>query len=371
MISIESIHVAPVKSLGLVTPQTVHVGPAGIVEDRRFYLVDDRGVLLTQRQAGELVQVQAEYQFDLEVLRLSFPDGTVIEGPVETGEPVITQIWGRQVTGHQAGGDWNKALSRFCGRPVTLVQSRQPGECFDEFPISILSSASVDLLGQQPGVELALDPRRFRPNFLLSGCQAHQEDSWLGRMVGIGDEVVLRVVAPAPRCAITTLDPDTGRPDIDTPSVIRNYRPSPGAAYFGVYAVVERPGTVALGDGSCRPGGLTESGEPGLGPALVEGGPEIRSQLQVLELPLSGYPHVLFVVAPRPPNRTVALGIGTCLKKVPNAGGGVAFNLDARVHHHVDGEEESLGCPHKEPAYLFPAVGPAPDSAVPNRVLGK
>lgn len=253
MITVEAIHVAPVKSLGLVKPHSVHVGPAGIVEDRRFYLIDDRGVLLTQRQAGALVQVRAEYQLDSGDLRLSFPDGAAIEGPVETGEPVVTQIWGRRVTGHQAKGNWNKMLSEFCGQPVTLVQSLQPGECFDEFPISILSSASVEMLGQRPEVGVALDPRRFRPNFLLAGCQAHQEDSWLGRLVGIGGEVVLRVVAPDPRCAVTTLDPDTGTPDFDTPSAIRKYRPNPGAAYFGVYAVVEQPGRVSVGDGVVGP----------------------------------------------------------------------------------------------------------------------
>ena len=253
MITVEAIHIAPVKSMGLLNPQSVHVGPAGIVEDRRFYLIDDRGRLLTQRQAGELVQLHAQYQLDSGHLMLSFPDGKVIEGSVEAGEPVVTQIWGRQVAGHQAGGDWHEALSRFCGRPVTLVQSQQPGECYDEFPISILSSASVEMLGQRPEVGLALDHRRFRPNLLLSGCQAHQEDTWLGRLVSIGDEVVLRVVAPDPRCAITTLDPNTGRPDIDAPSAIKKYRPNPGAAYFGVYAVVEQPGMVSLGDGVVGP----------------------------------------------------------------------------------------------------------------------
>ena len=248
MINVEVIHIAPVKSLALVNPKSVYASAAGIVEDRRFYLIDQKGVLLTQRQSGSLAQVMAEYKSDPESLKLSFPNGTVVEGPVETGEPVMTQIWGRQVIGHQARGDWNKVLSRFCGQPVILVKSRQPGECFDEFPISILSSASVEMFGQRPEVASVMDHRRFRPNLLLSGCLAHQEDSWLGKSVKIGDGLVLRIVAPDPRCAITTLDPDTGTPDFDVPSAIRNYRPNPRAAYFGVYAVVEQPGSVSVGD---------------------------------------------------------------------------------------------------------------------------
>ena len=113
-------------------------------------------MLLTQRQAGVLVRVRADYGAEYgaengvgeqeaeESLRLTFPDGSVIEGRVETGEPVVTRMWGRQVHGRQVTGDWNKMLSKFCGRAVTLVQSRMPGECFDEFPISILSSGSVE-----------------------------------------------------------------------------------------------------------------------------------------------------------------------------------------------------------------------------------
>ena len=248
VISIQVIHIAPVKSLGLVQPSTVHIGPAGIAEDRRFFLVDQRGAVLTQRQVGTLVQVKPDYQPEREFLRLGFPDGTVVEGVVEIRNPVETILWGRPVRGNMVSGDWSKVLSKFCGGTVNLVQARQPGECFDEYPISLLSTASVDGLRQRPGVGEHLDERRFRPNFLLAGCQAHEEDTWLGAQVQLGDGPILRVVAQDPRCAITTLNPDTGQPDLDTPSAIKEYRPSPGPAFFGVYAVVDRPGQVSVGD---------------------------------------------------------------------------------------------------------------------------
>jgi uncharacterized protein YcbX len=60
--------------------------------------------------------------------------------------------------------------------------------------------------------------------------------------------VLLRIVARDPRCAITALDPDTGRRDFDTLRLILGYRPSARAAYLGVYAVVDQPGTVSVGD---------------------------------------------------------------------------------------------------------------------------
>jgi hypothetical protein len=246
---VKVIHIAPVKSLGLAQPSAVHVGPRGIVEDRRLHLVNERGRLLTQREVGRLVQVKSEYQAEPERLCLRFPDGATLEGPLTLGEAVITRIWGRQVPGHVVAGDWSRALSDFCQQPVTLVRSDLPGQCYDEFPISLLSQASLEALGRQPRlVGVAFDSRRFRPNFLLEGCQAHEEDSWLGGTVQVGEAVRLRVVAPDPRCAITTHNPETGEGDVDIPSLIKNYRHNPRTAYFGVYAQVEQPGPVSLGD---------------------------------------------------------------------------------------------------------------------------
>jgi hypothetical protein len=245
---VKAIHIAPVKSLGLAQPSTVHVGPGGIVEDRRLHLVNEQGRLLTQREVGRLVQVKSEYQAEPEWLCLRFPDGATLEGPLALGEAVITRIWGRQVAGRTVTGDWDRALSDFCQQAIGLVRSDQPGQCYDEFPISLLSQASLQALSRQPGATLAFDSRRFRPNFLLEGCLAHEEDTWLGGTVQIGETVRLRVVAPDPRCAITTHNPETGEGDVDTPGLIKSYRPSAGAAYFGVYALVEQPGPVSVGD---------------------------------------------------------------------------------------------------------------------------
>ena len=248
MIKIKGINIAPVKSLALVSPERVRVDSHGIVGDRSFDLIDERGTLLTQRELGRLVQVKAEYQPDRELLRLSFPDGTELSGPVEPAQPTQTRIWGRRVTGHVAAGDWNEALSRFCQFPVRLVASDQPGQCYDEFPVSIVSQASVDGLSQRTGGALTFESSRFRPTFLLEGAQPHEEDAWLGGSVQIGEELRLQVVARDPRCSIVTQDPTTGERDADTLRLILSYRPSPRAAYFGVYGLVERPGSVALGD---------------------------------------------------------------------------------------------------------------------------
>ena len=248
MITVAAIHVAPVKSTALVSPESVHVALAGIMEDRRFYVIDGRGRLVTQRQLGGLVQVKARYRTEPERLGLVFPDGQAVQDDINTGESVATPMWGRSVRGRVVNGPWGPAFSRCFGAPLNLVQAEQPGQCYDEFPISLLSHGSLLRLGAQAGDAIPFDSRRFRPNFLLEGCQPHEEDGWLGQAIQIGDHLRLRLVAPDPRCAIVTQDPDTGERDVDTLRLIMSYRPNPLAAYFGVYAIVERPGDVAVGD---------------------------------------------------------------------------------------------------------------------------
>ena len=248
MITVEKIHISPVKSLALVHPESVEVSWQGVTEDRRLFLVDDRGRLLTQRHFGQLVQVQAEYHQDPERLTLRLPGGDVVEGPIVPGEPTVTRIFGRRVMGNAVLGAWDSALSDLCGVTVKLIRAQQPGQCYDEFPISLLSTASLETLGEHAGAEVSLDSRRFRPNFLLRGCGPHEEDDWIGEAVRIGDGLQVRVVARDPRCAITTHDPDTGETDLNTQDIIAGYRPAGGTAYFGVYGIVEHPGRVTIGD---------------------------------------------------------------------------------------------------------------------------
>ena len=248
MPTIRAIYTAAVKSLALEPRTSVSVGPAGIAEDRRFHLIDGGGRLLTQRQRPQLALVTARYEPQSKQLTLTFPNGKQVTAPVEKAESVQTPIFGRIVPGQVVPGDWNEALSELCDGPVRLVMTDDAGLSYDEYPLTMLSQASIDLLRQLTEDARPFEARRFRPNFLLDGCSPHEEDSWLGGVVAIGSEVRLRMVAPDPRCAITTINPDTGQRDFDTPRFLLAYRPSARAPYFGVYAAVENPGTVSVGD---------------------------------------------------------------------------------------------------------------------------
>ncbi len=249
MITVAEINIAPVKSMALapLTEATLDLG--GIVDDRRFYLVSSQGRLLSRRQVGKLAQLVASWDADTGQLRIAFPDGRILEGPPELDRPVWTIIWGRRVRARALMGDWMPAISEFCGQPALLMMSDLPCQVFDEFPVSVLSRASVEHLSGRMGLtdDECLATDRFRPTLLLDGCEAHQEDGWMNRTISIGDAVV-RILAPDPRCAIVDQDPATGETDAEAVKSILSYRPNAMAAYFGVYGIVEKPGTVRIGD---------------------------------------------------------------------------------------------------------------------------
>lgn len=254
MLTVAAINIAPVKSMALVSLDAANLELGGIRDDRRFYLVNGPGRLLTRRQLGKLAQLAASWDDGAQRLRIAFPDGAILEGCPELGNPAWTLIWGRRVRGRPLLGDWAAALSEFCGQPVSLLMSDLPGQAFDEFPVSVVSRASIAKLSDEMGLGMAmaggggLQSDRFRPTLLLDGCEPHQEDGWLTQAIRVGDAVI-RILAPDPRCAIINQHPDTGAVDADAVQAILGYRPNPLAAYFGVYGIVEKAGVVRVGDG--------------------------------------------------------------------------------------------------------------------------
>jgi uncharacterized protein YcbX len=253
VLSVERISIAPVKGLALVHPDEVTLERSGVAENRRFHIVDAGGRRYNQLRNGALVQIRPDYDPRAERLTLRFPDGSVAEGEVVLGDDVTTDFYGRPVAGRLVHGPWSEALSAWAGTPLRLVQS-PPGAAVDRGRghVSLISRASLEELGRHAGTD-HVDGRRFRMLFELAGCEAHKEDGWVKRHVRIGDALV-RLRGDVGRCAITTQNPDTGAPDLDTLRTISTYRGftanETGQRHlpFGVYGEVVEPGRVALGD---------------------------------------------------------------------------------------------------------------------------
>ncbi len=249
MATVSRLSVTPVKGLALAHPDEVTVTPTGVPENRRFFLVDERGKLFSGLQHGALVRVRAAFDVASERLELTFPDGGAVAGRVEPGEPIVTAFWDRPVMGRLAEGPWADALSAYVGKPLRLVRADEPGGGYDVHPVSLLGEASVSELARRAEADGGVDGRRFRMLVGIAGTQPHEEDEWIGRRVRVGG-AVLRVAEPNARCATTTQNPESGARDFDTLRAIKSYRGLRNGKKidFGVYADVEQPGRVGVGD---------------------------------------------------------------------------------------------------------------------------
>jgi uncharacterized protein len=251
MARVARFNVTPVKSTALHHPERLRFATRGAIGDRRFFFVDRNGKRFSGATKAPILPVVANYDEDRDELELRLPDGVVVAGrPQPDGEALDVDFYGRSVRARVIDGAFTEALTRYAGHEIRLARPERAGDALDVRPVTLVSLESVAELAKQGGRDGPLDPGRFRMTIEIEGVsRPHEEDSWAGRRVRVGD-VVLRVGDPVPRCVVTTLDPATGRRDFPTLRVIRDYRGvnADNSLEFGVYAEVVEPGEARVGD---------------------------------------------------------------------------------------------------------------------------
>jgi uncharacterized protein YcbX len=248
------LHVAPVKGLRIEERDRIELGPSGVADDRLFCVVEETGRLLNGKRLAPLSTIVARYDAKIEHLELRMPNGSSVNGIVAVAEPIAVTFYGHTAQGHVVYGPWADALSDELGRPVRLVRLDGPGQGHDRARhaagATMLSTGSLERMQQEAGSIEPVDPRRFRMLIGVSGVGAHEEDEWIGRRVHVGDAVVVPA-GNVGRCVVTTRDPETAEPTLDTLELLARYRRDIGTTEelaFGIWAHIERPGTVRIGD---------------------------------------------------------------------------------------------------------------------------
>lgn len=254
------VSIFPVKGARGISVAAAEMGVRGLTHDRRWMLVDPRGRCVTQRDLPALARLVAEPT--LSGLRLSF-DGEAAEVDVPGGEAarIPVTIWNSSLLLPEAtaAAAW---LGATFDKPLRLVfqpdDARRPVEDMaehddevslaDGFPVLVVTTASFDALRREVGPDLLMS--RFRPNLVIEGAAAWEDDSW-GR-IRIGS-VELDMVKPCPRCTVTTVDQENGVFAGEEPlATLRRIRMSGDRRVIGVLfgwnAIPRRLGTVRVGD---------------------------------------------------------------------------------------------------------------------------
>ena len=243
---------APVKGMRVLARDSIEIGPHGVRQNRRFFVVDESGAMVNGKRLGLLQAVVPDYSDAGRTLALRFPDGTVAGGPVAGGNPLAAGFFSATLAAVELDGPWSAALTAYLGTPVRLVEATGPLGAVDrgeDGALSLISSASVAALAGAAGVA-GVDPRRLRMLIEIDGIGAHEEDRWVGRTVQIGSaRIALR--GHVGRCMVTKLDPDSGVRDLETLDALASYRSRAGTTEplaCGVVGRVLAPGTVRVGD---------------------------------------------------------------------------------------------------------------------------
>ncbi|MFC4145686.1 MOSC domain-containing protein [Micromonospora mangrovi] len=261
-----SVHTYPVKGCHRLDHDGARVEPWGLAGDRRWMVLDEHGVGVTQREATELVTLHATPRDGGLLLRAPGRPDLDVPEPT-TAEPVPVRVFRSRLPvaalpAGPAADDWLGAL---LGRPVRLVWLRDPTRHVrpderdhdtgdqvsfaDEYPLLLANAASLDALNGwladagEPAVEMT----RFRPNLVVDGAAAWQEDAWVGRRLRVGG-VVLRAAGACDRCVVTTTDQETGVRGKEPLRTLARHRNIGQKLLFGLHLVPEGPGRVAVGD---------------------------------------------------------------------------------------------------------------------------
>jgi uncharacterized protein YcbX len=257
-ITVSEVNIYPIKSCGGISLTSAQLEPRGFQYDRRWMLVDDDGIFLTQREYPRMALISVQLHADH--LRTEAPGMPSLDIPLRQNakEHVLVEVWGDKVQAVDVGTKASTWFSEFLGVSVRLVamseKSYRPVDeryrlnsdtvsFADAFPLLLISEGSLEYLNSK--LEDRLPMKRFRPNMVVRGCAPHDEDNW--REILIGD-VKMHVVKPCARCVITTVDPETGTRTNEPLRTLATFRTQLGKVIFGQNVLHALNGTVHVGD---------------------------------------------------------------------------------------------------------------------------
>lgn len=257
---LQDIYIYPIKSLGGIQLNTAKLEERGLQHDRRWMLVDESGMFLSQRTHPQMALLQVQLKKDaLLVTHKNNPD-LHIEIPMkpETEKVTPVTIWEDTVEGQVVSEAVNEWFSEFMAMPCKLVKmpaSTQRklkakyavnGESVsyaDGMPYLIIGQESLNDLNARLEKPVPMD--RFRPNLVFSGGTAFIEDEW--KKVKIG-EATFKITKPCARCVMTTVDQDTAQKNKEPLKTLASYRTVDNNVMFGQNMLVLTGNSIKIGD---------------------------------------------------------------------------------------------------------------------------
>ncbi len=257
----------PVKSMLGEELNSSYVTERGLVGDRAYALIDqETGKVASAknpRKWRKLFDFRAAFIEDppqaveniLPPVRITFPDGTHIFSDQDYIDYNLSSVLGREVRLMRANlekpsyEEYWPDIEGLAQREKVTDEAMPPQTFFDIAVIHIFTTSTINRL-RELCPEGRFEVRRFRPNIVIESASSSGEkndfieNSWVGKKLIIGEDIVLKVTGPCTRCVMITLPQADLPKDLGILRTVAQYN----RVTAGVYASVHRGGTIRRGD---------------------------------------------------------------------------------------------------------------------------
>ena len=263
----------PVKSMLGENVDASDVTFTGLARDRRLAVVSRTTGKIASAKFPRLwrdlltISAAADEAGPDDAVRITLPEGKTVSSSAADIDGILSDLIGEPVTltaTPPPGASLDRAVPEAVLRdgvdaqvPAELMElggGAPPGTFVDFAPLHLLTTSALDRIAELSPQGTA-DLERYRPNIVIrTTASGFTENDWLDRNLRIGDDIVVRVIARTPRCAVPTLAHGALPRDTDALRVLARHNrvkpldsldPEPCA---GVYAQVLRPGHIRTGD---------------------------------------------------------------------------------------------------------------------------
>lgn len=260
MLHISALYIYPIKSLPGISVGQARLLPTGLEYDRRWMLVDEGNMFLSQRTLPEMTQLRVAIRDGhLEVTHRSTKQ--TINIPIQnsySGEFAEVTIWDDTCRAEFVNAETDKWFSNSLGIKCRLVympddirrivdQRYAPGDNItsfsDGYPLLLIGQASLDDLNSR--LDTPIPMNRFRPNIVFAGGKPFDEDVMNDIRIG---NVSLHGVKPCARCPVPAIDQETGERGKEPLKTLAKYRAKNNKIYFGQNLVHGGCGILSVGD---------------------------------------------------------------------------------------------------------------------------
>jgi len=229
----------------------------GFEHDRRWMLMDDQNIFLTQRNHSKMALFKMSFEGN--GLRVEHNgESTYIPFDVAQGNEVRAKIWDDEVSVKEVTPQLSQWFSQQLEISCKLVAFPEQNEravdarykiaddhvsLADAYPILIVGQSSLDDLNARMNEPVPMN--RFRPNIVFTGGDPFEEDTWNDFTAGT---IRLAGVKPSKRCIMTTVDQQTAVKGAEPLVTLSKFRKRDNGVYFGQNVIPVDHGVIHVGD---------------------------------------------------------------------------------------------------------------------------